>query len=302
MKKFISVLLVICVVICLFSGIDVFADTNPEFAFNKVSGSEVYLSGYNGDDEIVEIPSEYEGIPVTTISFQAFSHQLGMKKVIIPDSVKEIGGYAFSGCPALEEVVFSDNIEKIGDRAFFNCKKLKTVNLPSEIINIGEYALGYYEDTKTGHCILIDDFKINGYTNSVAETYAADNEISFFSLGDAPLYIFEYIIEEISEDLVYKMARIVKYNGKEKDVIIPDNVDGYTVDNILSSAFAGNKYIQTVTIPETIYNIGNKAFEECENLTTVNFEGFQISLRKKAFFNCSKLANLNFNPNYSDFL
>ena len=46
-------LLVMCMAICLFSGVDVFADTNPEFVFNKVSGTEVNLLGYNGDDEIV---------------------------------------------------------------------------------------------------------------------------------------------------------------------------------------------------------------------------------------------------------
>lgn len=296
MKKILSVFLVICMVSCLFCGIDVFADTNPEFVFNKVSGSEVYLTGYNGDDEIVEIPSEYEGIPVTTISYRAFAHQLGMKKVIIPDSVKEIGEYAFQDCPALEEVIFSDNLQRIGNRAFFDCKKLKTVNLPSKIIEIDEYALGYFEDFKSGEIFSID-LKINGYTNSAAEEYARDNSFTFVSVGVAPLYLYE--VEETYGD-EQPRARITKYLGAQKNVVIPSEIDGYLIVGIWRDAFRANHYIENVTIPSSIYFI-DEAFAYCSMLKTVTLKSDWISIGDKAFYHCEQLSDFIFEPDYPYF-
>ena len=49
----------------------------------------------------VVIPSEYKGIPVTSIEEDAFRGCTTMCSIIIPNSITKIGGYAFSNCRAL---------------------------------------------------------------------------------------------------------------------------------------------------------------------------------------------------------
>lgn len=58
--------------------------------------------------------------------------------VIIPDSVTEIGEYAFKDCSLLKSItIFSNNITKIGKGAFYNCSSLTSITIPSSISKIG---------------------------------------------------------------------------------------------------------------------------------------------------------------------
>jgi len=50
-----------------------------------------------------------------------------LKKVVIPESVQQIGDNAFAGCSELEEVVIKGNIREVGARAFKGCTNLKKV-------------------------------------------------------------------------------------------------------------------------------------------------------------------------------
>lgn len=52
----------------------------------------------------VNIPSEYEGVAVTSIGNNAFYGCSGLTSITIPDSVTSIGEAAFSGCSSLESI------------------------------------------------------------------------------------------------------------------------------------------------------------------------------------------------------
>lgn len=60
------------------------------------------------------------------IDHQAFSETL-IKKIVIPDSIKEIGVKAFQGCSDLEEVSLPNVSLKIFTGAFKDCPKLTTI-------------------------------------------------------------------------------------------------------------------------------------------------------------------------------
>lgn len=62
-------------------------------------------------------------------------------------------------------------------------------------------------------------------------------------------------------------CEIIKYLGKEKEVVIPEEIDGYKVVGIAEEAFEKSK-IAKVTIAGAI-NISREAFAECLNLTSV---------------------------------
>ncbi|MFA5448923.1 MAG: leucine-rich repeat protein [Clostridia bacterium] len=63
------------------------------------NGESITISGFNGTAESINIPSEINNIPVTAIGSYAFAYS-NIKWVQIPDSVTEIGEYAFAGARA----------------------------------------------------------------------------------------------------------------------------------------------------------------------------------------------------------
>lgn len=89
------------------------------------------LTKYSGREKEVTIP---EG--VTAIGTGAFRIK-NVVRVIMPDSVEEIGWDAFSNCKMLEEVVFSRNLKRILSNAFAGCTKLHRVALPEGLESIG---------------------------------------------------------------------------------------------------------------------------------------------------------------------
>lgn len=71
-----------------------------DFTFDATTGT---IKKYNGNDAVVNIPSEINGTPVTTIGNAAFRDS-SVTSVTIPDSVTEIGSNAFAGCTNLTSV------------------------------------------------------------------------------------------------------------------------------------------------------------------------------------------------------
>ena len=51
--------------------------------------------------------------------------------VTIPNSVTEIGNYAFFGCYSLTNVTIPNSVTKIGDGVFRDCHSLKNVTIGS---------------------------------------------------------------------------------------------------------------------------------------------------------------------------
>ena len=67
----------------------------------------------------------------------AFYSCTGLVDAVIPQNVEEIGNYAFYGCQNLTEVVLSEKIVSVGNYAFANCEKLQSIDLPTGLISIG---------------------------------------------------------------------------------------------------------------------------------------------------------------------
>lgn len=90
-------------------------------------------------DEVITIPSSYQGKPVVSIGYEAFKDEaLGaveVSKIVIPSSVTEIGRYAFSNYTGAVEFV-NPTITEIGESAFENYMGEGLV-IPDGVITIG---------------------------------------------------------------------------------------------------------------------------------------------------------------------
>ena len=57
----------------------------------------------------LDIPSTYNGLPVTSIGSQAFQSCSGLSSITIGDSVTSIGDYAFYNCSSLSSITIPDS-------------------------------------------------------------------------------------------------------------------------------------------------------------------------------------------------
>lgn len=116
-----------------------------DFTFDATTGT---IKKYNGNDAVVNIPSEINGTPVTTIGNAAFRDS-SVTSVTIPDSVTAIPDYAFGFCSQLTNISIPNSVTFIGFSAFNSCTSLKSITLPSSLSTIQSYAFYNCGNLKT---------------------------------------------------------------------------------------------------------------------------------------------------------
>lgn len=202
MKKLASILLSITILFSVIPYTTVAyaaVDTNDTYSdgdwqYKYQDDNTVSVIGYNGNAENVQIPANLGGCDVTSVSSTTF-YSSPIKKISIPDTVTEIGWWAFYGCKNLSHVSFGNRLKSIGYGAFMNCTQLKSIEIPPTISIIGDDAFAvsctvntnvfdktlnkkvstqkYYTDAS---------FKIIGYSGTYAEKYATDHLLYFSSI------------------------------------------------------------------------------------------------------------------------
>lgn len=77
---------------------------------------------------------------VKSIGDYAFYYCIGLKSVIIQGGVTSIGNYAFSWCGGMTSVIIQNGVASIGHDAFYACSGLTSISIPNSIVTIGRYA------------------------------------------------------------------------------------------------------------------------------------------------------------------
>ena len=98
--------------------------------------------------------------------------------------------------------------------------------------------------------------------------------------------------EASASDFTVEAGELVKYNGTEKTVTVPD-----TVTSIGESAFENNKSVEKVILPGSIKSIKAYAFWGCDNLKTVTLGKGLTSIDDFAFMNCTGLETMKIPSN-----
>ncbi len=75
-------------------------------------------------------------------------------------------------------------------------------------------------------------------------------------------------------------------------VVIPEEIDGYTVTSIGDSAFAYCSDMTSLTLPEGILKIGSYAFLECEKMTSIYIPDTVAEIGASAFYFCYALTSI----------
>lgn len=113
------------------------------YEFEECAGGlslKKFLAANDSGITDIVIPSEYSGVPVTEIGFEAFARSPFIKTPVIPESVCRVGGGAFRECARLESVHVSGSVRQLPAAVFFGCSALKSAELGEGVEVIGSNA------------------------------------------------------------------------------------------------------------------------------------------------------------------
>lgn len=119
-------------------------------------------------------------------------------------------------------------------------------------------------------------------------------------------------------------AKLVRYNGDNETVQLPEYFQSYPVTVIDRNVFSGNNNIkeivfsstnttveqyafmnctslETVYIPENVVSFGDRVFAGCTSLQTVTMLSDVVSMPTNMFSGCTSLCDLTLNENIAEF-
>jgi hypothetical protein len=179
----------------------------------------------------------------------------------VPNSVANIGNFAFDSCAVLASVAISSGLTSIGDSAFASCASLTSVTIPGSVTNIGSYA---FDDCGSLTAITVDPQNTN------------------YSSVDGVL-------------LNSGRTTIIQCPAGKVGSYTPPG----TVTNIGNFAFDSCSDLTGVAISNGVITIGCCAFRACRSLTSISIPGSVNLIRDHAFEECTGLTNVTIGANAS---
>ncbi len=191
---------------------------------------------------------------VIKVEEYAFYCCYSLKTVTMPDaSLTEIGAYAFYDAP-LNKPTIPRSVQSIGENAF-SCDSIYPM--------IGAKPAGWHD---------------NWFSGSFDQIFWDLLEM-FTDQATGVTYIIHYD----------GTASIYKYEGTATDIVIGSTVNGHTVVDIYSGAFADTQ-ITSIVLPDSITYIGDNAFMNCYYLAQITLPADLTQIGNYAFYGCSELT------------
>ncbi|MBQ9531693.1 MAG: leucine-rich repeat protein [Eubacterium sp.] len=154
MKKVLSVLLSIALVLTMAAGISITASAKSSNGFKyETKGKSASITGYTGSDTFVVIPEKIGDYKVNSIGDFAFQNNKKIVNVVIPNGVNYIGHWTFGNCSKLKTISIPKSVNDkqdcpINACAFAGCTALKDVYYGGTkaqwkgVVDFAVYALG----------------------------------------------------------------------------------------------------------------------------------------------------------------
>ena len=73
---------------------------------------------------------------ISTLPVGTFKDCVSLKNVTLPNSVTEIGSYAFYNCRSLQSITLPNTLETIYTEAFRDCTSLTSIVIPASVISV----------------------------------------------------------------------------------------------------------------------------------------------------------------------
>ena len=242
----------------------------------RAYANAVEITFYEGYASAVTIPSSIDGLPVASISRNAFINNNVLTSVAIPSSVNSIGDWAFSNCTNLTSVSIPNSVTSIGSSVFYGCTGLTSVTLGNSVTSIGSLA---FEGCSRLTNVTVDSANPN--YSSMAGVLFNKNQSTLIQYpgGKTGSYTIPSSVTSIGDWAFSNCTNLTS-------VLIPNSV---TSIGIYAFTQCG---LTSVTIPNSVTNIGNRAFENCSRLTSVTIPNSVTSFGMGAFSSCWGLTSV----------
>ena len=222
-------------------------------------------------------------------------------KLVLPDDLLSIGKNVFSYCDTLEEVILGENVKEINSSAFLNCVNLKKIIFNDKLEKL-------FNGAFTG-CKNLEDFKLPASLISLQdEVFRGCDKIKEFFIPSSVKFIGKKVFHKCSNlekiEVSPENTAFCSINGvlfsKDKKYLLAYpvhktdkvyNMPKETIE-IMEGAFAFNRFIKEVFLPERLESIDTNSFMGT-NLTKIYIPPFVSFLAHDAFCKCENLERID---------
>lgn len=215
----------------------------------------VLVSCHNSRENVVI------GDTVKKIGDYAFDGNETIKTVKFNSAVTVIGSYSFAGCVNIRDLVIPGNVLAVEVGAFSGCTGIRTLNLNSGVAILKFYAFSECSGIKTIYfpSTIINVDSSFSYTpqGNIRDVYFDGTLIDFYltySDNDA----------DVTSSPLFGGAKLYLQGELLTEIVMPDNV--YSV---YAGAFAYCTSLQKVVLGKNVKTIGARALYNCTNLKEV---------------------------------
>ena len=237
---------------------------------------------------------------VTSISDRAFCECKGLTEAEIPDSVVEIGDFAFGGT-ILETLDIPASVTSFGIGVFDVSKNLLSINVaPENEILTSENGVLYDKEKKTlikypcrksdtSYNIPVGVEAISHYafehSSNLKEIVIPDsvteiNWAAFWECTGLTNIKIPHAVECIPKELFYGCSSLM-------NVDLPDYIT-----SLGSDSFAWCTSLTDIKLPDSLTYLGENAFQECNSLKSVVIPSLITKIQRGTFENCTSLTNI----------
>ena len=249
----------------------------------------------------LEIPSTYiyggEKFKITKVENNCFLLTQSLVSIKLPDSITEIGEYAFWECKNLETIQIPDSVEKIRESAFWECESLKDIQIPKKLKKIEKDT---FKSCKSLKNIIIPDSVVE-IGESAFENCTSLEKInipdSVIEIGNSVFAGCSSLITAIIPNKVTKISEALFSNCTSLvNVTIPNGVT-----EIEDEAFADCVALPNILIPKTVTKIGKQAFVNCKKFDIFVIPDSVTDIGLEAFGGCSKIQHFTLPTRFTVF-
>ena len=195
---------------------------------------------------------EYQVPDGTEIIESHAFHSSKINSVVLPESMREIGWFAFFECNGLKKINLPKAISSL-EGIFFSCEKIATIDIPKD------------------HPVLKSVDGVIFTRDSALVLYPVGKKDKSYTVPDGTVKILSCAFD----------------GSSLTSVEIPGSVK-----EIEYNAFHKSKKLKTVILHEGIETFGRQPFSECTALTDIVLPASLINVEDNPFSLCSKLKNV----------
>ena len=209
----------------------------------------------------------------------AFYACRGLETLALPETLTEIGAFAFYGCESLTYIPAGEtSLTTVGERAFAGCDVLLSLSLPATVESMG---MGMLEG-----CGQLESLTIPFVGGRSVNSPLTEEEKAAIEAGDAvhpaeSTGYLGYLFGASSHTFTagYLPASLMTVTVLEGCTEIPAN------------AFFECASIREISLPEGVTAIGRRAFYGCERLTAMTLPDSVTSIGDDAFHGCTRMVS-----------